>query len=364
MTAQALEEKSSLERTADRLARYFLPVVLLAALATLLGHWWWLRGSTTGIYEAILPALAVLVVACPCALILATPAAMLAALGRLAGTGVLVRRVAALEALAQADVVALDKTGTVTRGQLQLGDVVPLAAGVSADELLLWAATAEQRSEHPVAQVIAQAARDKGLTLSSVDEFTAVPGAGVQARSGELVILVGSRRFLETQGVHWPDAALQMLEHFDRTGQTCLAVACRPAQDAAVPWQLLGLIGARDAIRPEAPGVLDALRQLGIRRIALLTGDRAGAASTIAARLGIEEVHAELLPQQKADWIQDNSDQGIASSWSATGSRTHRRWPGPTWASPWLRSVPIWPPKPAISCSYGNPSSLCPRWCV
>ncbi len=321
LTARALKDKSPVERTADRLARYFLPVVLglaaLTLLVTLGGRWLTLPAGTrfgmADVARSVYPALAVLVVSCPCALILATPAAVIAALGRLAGTGVLIKGGSALERLAGVTAFAFDKTGTLTEGRLELGDVIGLN-GVPADELLRAAATAEQRSEHPIARLILQEAAARGLSPDAVEEFLAHPGAGVTAKVRETTskpgpdsvlstqysvlstLVVGTRRLLEEQGIAIPPEGQVALDRLDATGQTGLLVA----RDGVV----LGVLGARDRIRPEAAGVLAELRGLGIADIALLTGDRAATARAVTADLGVTEVHAELLPAQKAEFIE------------------------------------------------------------
>ncbi len=304
LTARALKDKAPLERTADRLARYFLPVVLgLAAFTFVVTVGFRLvalrpEGGKLGISDltrSVYPALSVLVVACPCALILATPAAIIAALGRLAGTGVLIKGGSALERVAAVTAFAFDKTGTLTEGQLELGDLVGLH-GVSANDLLQTAATAEQRSEHLLARLITQEAFARGLAPDPVEEFMAHPGAGVTVRAANHTLVVGTRRLLEEQGIALSAETLAILEHLDRCGQTALLVA----RDGIV----LGAIGARDKVRPEAAGIVATLRSLGIRDVALLTGDRAAVAQAIAADLGISEVHAELLPQQKAEFIE------------------------------------------------------------
>jgi Cu+-exporting ATPase len=306
LTARALKDKAPLERTADRLARYFLPIVLALAAVTFLGGLLYhgtglLRPADSprlGLGQAVrlstYPALAVLVVACPCALILATPAAVIAALGRLAGTGVLIKGGAALERLAQVRAFAFDKTGTLTEGRLELGDVIGLA-NVSPEDVLATAAAAEQHSEHPLGRLLLQEAQARRLTLAPVEDFLAHAGGGVTARSPSGQIIVGNRRLLEEQGIPLPAEALALLERLDAAGQTALLAA----RDGVV----LGIIGARDRVRPEAAGVLGELRRLGIDDIALLTGDRAAVAGSVAAALGITEVHAELLPQEKAAFL-------------------------------------------------------------
>jgi Cu+-exporting ATPase len=302
MTARALKDKAPLERTADRLARYFLPAVLALAALTflvcLVGYGTgWMRPPETNLsfrQLVTLPALSVLVVACPCALILATPAAIIAALGRLAGTGILIKGGSALERLAGVTAFVFDKTGTLTEGRLELGDIAPLA-GVSPEELLRTAATAEQQSEHLLARLILQAASDRGLQPEPVEQFQAHPGSGVAVRAATGSILVGNRRLLEEQSIPLSAEAQALLDHLDSAGQTVLLVVRE--------GRVLGAIGVRDRVRPEAAEVLAQLRALGVTDISMLTGDRRTVADNIAATLGITEVHAELLPQEKADFV-------------------------------------------------------------
>jgi Cu+-exporting ATPase len=326
LTARALKEKAPLERTADRLARFFLPAVLALAAITFLGGLVFYRdlGFSAAVTQSVYPTLAVLVVSCPCALILATPAAIIAALGRLAGTGVLIKGGAAIERLAGVSAFAFDKTGTLTEGRLELGDVIPFN-GITADELLQVAATAEQRSEHVVARLLTHEAAARKLPLPPLTEFQAHPGAGVTARvggaesevstqyavlstqysvpgaqgpmpGGPVRLVVGTRRFLEEQGVPLTDEAASALERLDAAGETALLVARNGL--------VLGVIGARDRVRPEARGIIAELRQLGLRDIALLTGDRQSVAGTVAAQVGISDVQAELLPVQKAEFLE------------------------------------------------------------
>jgi Cu+-exporting ATPase len=302
LTGRALKDKAPLERTADRLARYFLPVVLILAGLTFIVSLMLNLGSLGGVRRdlaeamarSIDPTLAVLVVACPCALILATPAAIIAALGRLAGTGVLIKGGSSLERLAEVEAFAFDKTGTLTEGRLELGDRVTLGR-VTPDELLRVAASAEQRSEHLLAQLLLREAQAQGLALEPLEEFQAHPGAGVTARTRTGSILVGTRRLLQEQGITLHPEAIVACDRLEAAGQTTLFVV----RDQ----EILGIIGARDRVRPEAVGVLAELRSLGINDLALLTGDRAAVAEAIGREVGIAEIHAELLPQQKAEFI-------------------------------------------------------------
>lgn len=308
LTGQALKDKAPIERHADRLARYFLPAVLLLAFLTFAGNVaYQLSGTPTpdspkptlraAARVAIYPTLGVLVVACPCALILATPAAVIAALGRLAGTGVLIKGGSALERLAGVTAFAFDKTGTLTEGKLELGDVIALP-GASTDEVLAIAAAAEQGSEHPLARVILAAARDRRLSLPPIENFQAHAGGGVSATASGAVLVVGTRRLMNDRGIAIPPEGLAALDQLDATGQTSLLVA----KDSVV----LGAIGARDRVRPEAAQVLADLRALGIAPVALLTGDRVAVAKAVAEQLPVTEVHAELLPAAKAEWVEAN----------------------------------------------------------
>src|SRR5579883_2271523 len=303
MTARALKDKAPLERTADRLARYFLPAVLalsaLTFLVCLVGYGTgWMRPPATNLsfrQLVTLPALSVLVVACPCALILATPAAIIAALGRLAGTGILIKGGSSLERLAAVTAFAFDKTGTLTEGRLELSEIVPME-GVSVEELLRTAATAEQHSEHLLARLILQEASRRGLTLETIAEFQSYPGIGVTAQSSDLeILIVGNKQLIEELGLSLPQEALSTLERLDAAGCTSLFVARH--------GRVLGVLGARDRVRPEAAAVLQELRALGIRDIAMLTGDREAAARSVADDLGLTGEYAQLLPPQKAEFI-------------------------------------------------------------
>ena len=319
LVAEAAERKAPLERTADRLARGFLPVVLGAAVLTLVG-WRLYAGDWTAGFK---PALGVLVVACPCPLILATPTAVMAALARLARTGVVVKGSAALERLASVDTFAFDKTGTLTRGQLTLGKIVAFPP-VDESELLRVAALAEKRSEHLLARLIVREADARGMVLPAVDQFTAHPGAGVVAVVRDTVlgpwaasfsngagesegrqheVIVGSRRHLEQRSVEIPAALETQLAAFDEAGQTVLLVA--------VAGRVLGAVGVEDGVRAESRQVIAELKRSGVEHFAMLTGDRRQAARAVAESIGsIDEIEAELFPADKARWIEDRTGGG------------------------------------------------------
>ena len=314
LTVKALASKNKLERTADRLARWFLPVVLCLAMVTFLGFLFgsqtgWFRnpeipkpGFSTALRNALYPALSILVVACPCALILATPAAMIAAMGRLAGTGILIKGGNSLEQLAQINAFAFDKTGTLTEGKLEIGQTWFSGAGTNPDETLRLVASVEQSSEHPLAKLLVNFAKSKGIALSTCAEFKALPGFGIEAFIGNEKILVGSPRLFKDCGINIPEAADKAIKEFESSGQTVM-VAC-------IGDEIQAIFGARDRIRPEAVGVISKLREMGIERISLLSGDRQVVALQVANYLGIEECHGELLPADKEKIVAE-----IASSY-------------------------------------------------
>ncbi len=321
LVAEAAERKTPLERTADRLARLFLPVVLGIAAITLIA-WRFYDGTWAAGFK---PALGVLVVACPCPLILATPTAVVAAMAWLARTGVVVKGSAALERLAHIDTIAFDKTGTLTRGELALGEVVSFT-GLSEPEILRVAAVAEKRSEHLLARLILREAESRGIVVPAAEEFTAHPGSGVVVRARASLlgpwsmeaaphqtnsaapevlrqVAVGNRRFLETQQTEISQEVEVRLGQLEHSGQTTLLVA--------VDGEVIGAIGVRDTLRAESRHVIEELRDEGIRAFALLTGDRPEPAQAVAALLGlIDEVEPEMLPADKARWIESRSRDG------------------------------------------------------
>ena len=301
LVADAQRKKAPLERTADRLARYFLPVVEGVAGLTLIA------GYMLGWPDVWFRAVAILVVACPCALILATPAAVLASMAWLARHGVLIKGGAALERLAECDAFAFDKTGTLTQGRPELASLMPLG-GNTEDDLLRLASTAEASSPHPLGQAVAREASRRGVSRYPVSESVSHPGAGVTARfrdcedGPERTVLVGNRRLLSEQGVVIDDETTKALELLDERGETPLIVVA----DGLV----VGLLGARDAVRPEAHDVVHDLKHLKILEVAILTGDRSNAARVVAKNTHIKTVEAELLPADKARWVEEAQARG------------------------------------------------------
>jgi len=312
LVAQARSRKARVERVVDRLARLFLPLVLAAAALTFvvtnrepLAALW--SGGPVGTWKWM-PTLAVLVVTCPCALVLATPAAMLAALAWTARRGVLVKGGDALERLATVRAIAFDKTGTLTTGRLEVVDIAPLGT-LSENELLALAAAAERPSEHLLAVAIRSAAENRKLELPEIADFVALPGAGVRAQLTQGELLVGNARLLREQGIELDlDArVIDTLVRLEADGQTTLLVA--------LAGRVEGVLGLRDTLRPEASDVIRQLRAIGIVEVAMLTGDRPSAARAIARQVGIDRLAAELRPDEKAAWL---------AAWSAHPSGNKR----------------------------------------
>lgn len=282
LVEQAEAHRADVGRFADRFSAYYLPIVLAFAAVTFL------------VRRDPLATAAVLVVACSCSIALATPIAMLASIGAAARRGILVKGSKYLETLARADVLFLDKTGTLTLGRPAVTDIVPLD-GLAADDLLSLAASLEQHSEHPLAESVRAAARARNLALAPADAFEALPGLGVRGRVADRTLTIGSARLLPS-AADWPQAQALAAQ-----GKTLLFVT---ADD--VP---LGILAASDTLRPEVPAALAALRALGLRHIELLTGDDERAASTLAGGLGLD-YRANLLPSDKIELVKAFQAQG------------------------------------------------------
>jgi len=283
LVEHAEETKAPTERLADRYASYFVPIVLVVALVT-----WLLSGD-------LLRAVAVLVVACPCALVLATPTAVAAGIGALVRRGVLVKGGSVLESLGRVRTVVFDKTGTLTLARLQIAEVVP-TAGHSKEELLRLAGSVEQHSEHPIARLIVGEAAEQQISLLTATDFTAQPGLGAQATVQGQTVRVGSLRMLDQASIAVPEETRQHVERLADSGCTVVLVS----RDE----QVLGAIGVSDTVRAEARETVQRLRALGVRRIVMLTGDHRAAAHSVAHRLGIDEVESNLLPADKVAAVQ------------------------------------------------------------
>jgi P-type Cu+ transporter len=287
LVEEAQGSKAPIQRLADRVAAVFVPVILGIAALTFAA--WMLWGPSPAFFHALTSTVGVLVIACPCALGLATPTAVMVATGRGAELGVLIRSAEILETLHRTQTMVLDKTGTLTVGRPAVTDVVP-AAGSDPDSVLAQAAAVEQGSEHPLGEAIVTAAKSRGLALPPAREFRAVPGQGAEALIEAGRVLLGNRRLMDARGVE-PGCLEEAARRLAQEGRSVVHVA--------VGGETRGLIGVADVLRPEAPAVVAALRELGVDVI-MLSGDAESTARAIGRQAGIDEVHAEVLPDQKA----------------------------------------------------------------
>jgi Cu+-exporting ATPase len=287
LVGEAQRSRAPIQRLADVVAGWFVPVVIGVALVTALA--WSLYGPPPSLAHALVNAVAVLIIACPCALGLATPMSIMVGMGRGAQAGVLIRNAEALEAMEHVDVLVVDKTGTLTEGKPRLAVVVPLASQ-DESELLQLAASLERASEHPLAGAIVNGAQERGAVLLAAERFRSLTGKGVLAVIGGREVAVGNATLLaELQVESGPLAA--RAEELRKDGQTVMFVAIgrKPA----------GLIGVADPIKQTTAEALQALRQEGIK-VVMLTGDNPTTAQAVARKLGITEVEAGVLPEQKA----------------------------------------------------------------
>jgi len=306
MVSEAQRSRAPIQRVADKVAAWFVPIVIAVAIVTFIV--WFLTGPEPRLAHAIVNAVAVLIIACPCALGLATPMSIMVGTGQGATAGVLVRNARALEVMEKVDTLVVDKTGTLTEGKPRLV-AVQAFPGFSDQDVLRFAASLELSSEHPLAHAIVEGARERGVALASVSEFSSETGGGVKGRVEGRQVWVGSARFLESLRVRI-EAANERAEELRAEGQTTLFVA--------VNGQLAGLVGVADPIRPSTTDALRMLREEGIR-VVMVTGDSPTTARAVARKLGIDEVHAEVLPAQKSEIIARFRSEGRVGAMAGDG---------------------------------------------
>jgi P-type Cu+ transporter len=286
MVEEAQGSKAPIQRLADRISAVFVPAVIGVAAATFVV--WLLFGPEPALTFALLNTVAVLIIACPCAMGLATPTSIMVGTDKGAESGILIRGGEALEGAHKLDTVVLDKTGTLTRGTPELTDVVVLD-GMHEEELLRLAASAERASEHPLGESIVRTARDRGLPLADLEAFEAVSGGGIRARIEGRRVLLGSRRFLSESGIS-EDGLVSRDEELAREGKTPIFVA--------VDGELAGLVAVADVVRDESREAVNRLHTLGLE-VAMVTGDNCRTAEAIARKLGVDRVVAEVRPEDK-----------------------------------------------------------------
>ena len=306
LVGQAQRSRAPIQRLADRVAAWFVPTVIAISVITFLA--WSLLGPQPRLAHALVNAVAVLIIACPCALGLATPMAIMVGTGRGAAAGVLIKNAEALETLEKIDTLVVDKTGTLTEGKPRVVSVIP-AGGQDENELLRLAASLEQGSEHPLGAAIVEAARQRGLQLAEVHDFQSLTGLGVKGMIGTREIAAGSERLLRDLGAGDNDPAARA-DELRAEGQTVVFVA--------VNQRWAGVIGVADPIKASTPQALRDLKSEGIR-IVMLTGDSRATAAAVAGELGIEQFEAEVLPQQKSELVRDLQRQGRTVAMAGDG---------------------------------------------
>jgi Cu+-exporting ATPase len=303
MVGKAQRSRAPIQRVADRVAGYFVPAVVICAVATFAVWSWW--GPEPRLANALVNAVAVLIIACPCALGLATPMAIMVGVGRGAQLGILIRDAEALERLEKINVIAIDKTGTLTEGKPTL-TTVSAASGQNESDVLRWAASVEAASEHPLAAAILSGAEKRGLKLSAVENFAAVVGTGVGGKVEGRWVMVGN--FAKAEMI--PAELSAKATELRREGQTVFYVEI----DNAVA----GLLAVTDPIKATTPEAIAALHRLGIK-IVMLTGDHAETAKRVAEKLKIDQVEADATPQKKHDAIMHLKGEGARVAMAGDG---------------------------------------------
>ncbi|RUW38068.1 MULTISPECIES: heavy metal translocating P-type ATPase [unclassified Mesorhizobium] len=289
MVEEAQASTAQVQRLADEVTQYFVPAVVGVAMLAFAG--WWIAGDFP---QALLAFIAVLIISCPCALGVATPAALMVGVGKGAEAGILIRGAEVLERARKLNVVVFDKTGTLTRGEPTVTDVVPLG-GSSEDEVLRLGAAVEVGSEHPLGEAIVRAAAHRGLDLPQVTGFEALAGHGIRGNVNERRVVLGNRHFFHCEGIDIGNAD-EAMSRLEQEGKTAILVG--------VDGRPIGIIAVADTLKPEAKETVAALCSEGIK-VVLLTGDNERTATAIARQLGIDRVFAEVLPGDKARIIKE-----------------------------------------------------------
>ncbi len=306
MVGQAQRSRAPIQKLADRVAGWFVPAVIGISILTFVA--WALIGPEPRLAHALVNAVAVLIIACPCALGLATPMAIMVGTGRGAGFGVLIRNAEALEILEKVDTLVLDKTGTLTEGKPKVVSIVA-AGGLDEATLLKLAASLEQGSEHPLATAIINASKDHGVVLAKAESFESRTGGGISGTVNGKRVTVGTEKYLSDSGVATGDLAGKA-DQLRRLGQTVVF--------AAIEGKLSGIIGIADPVKQSTPAALRELKDHGVR-ILMMTGDSRATAAAIASQLGIEEFEAEVLPEKKADVVRRLQNQGRTVAMAGDG---------------------------------------------
>jgi len=324
MVAEAQRSRAPIQRVADLVAAWFVPAVIAVAFVAFIA--WSIWGPEPQLAHALVSAVSVLIIACPCALGLATPMSVMVGIGRGAREGVLIKDAEVLEVMERVDTLVVDKTGTLTEGRPRVTEIVVSAvsssegsqsggprermASADQEELLRMVASVEQNSEHPLGRAIVEEARVLGVELVGVDQFESVTGGGVRGTVAHQTVLVGSGRFLREQGIAELDVMMERARELQRAGRSVVF--------ASVDGQLAGLLAVADPIKPTTAEAINALHRLGLR-VVMMTGDNERTARAIAAQLGIDQVEAGLQPAEKHDRVQSLRSAGHVVAMAGDG---------------------------------------------
>ena len=290
LVEEAQSEKAPIQKIADKYAKYFVPAVILISGLSLL------------ITRDLVRSVSILIIACPCALVLARPTAIFAGIGRMAKEGILVKGGTYLEQLGRVDLIAFDKTGTLTQGKPKIAEIITFN-NYTEEAVLALAAAGEQNSEHLLATIVVEEAQKRAIAFGQADEFLVKPGLGIEAKYKKKDLFIGNRRLLEEKGINFDPSVQKSLDGINETGQTPIFIASGR--------QIAGIITVQDEIRPEAAKTIEKLKKIGIKKLTLLTGDNEKVAKQVARQVGIEEINANLLPDGKVRKIKEWQNNGF-----------------------------------------------------
>ncbi len=307
MVAEAQRSRAPIQGLADKVSGYFVPAVVFVAILAFIG--WSVLGPSPAMSYALIAAVSVLIIACPCALGLATPISIMVGVGRGAQAGVLIKNAEALERFEKVDTLVVDKTGTLTEGKPKVTAVIALT-DIKEDEVLRLAAGLERGSEHPLAAAIVKAAEDKALAIPQAQDFESLTGKGVKGRIESHQVALGNAKLLEALGIPLDEAARKKADQRRKEGETVMHVA--------IDGKLAGLIGVADPIKDSTPQALKDLRKMGVH-IVMVTGDNAATAEAVARKLKIDDVRADVLPQNKGDIVKEMQSQGRVVAMAGDG---------------------------------------------
>lgn len=307
MVSKAQRTKAPIQKLADTISHYFVPIVIIIACFTFIG--WFVFGPEPKVGYALMASVAVLIIACPCALGLATPMSIMVSTGKGAREGVLIKNAEALEVFAKVDILVVDKTGTLTEGKPTLRTVISLSNKYKKSDILCFAASLEYNSEHPLAEAIIKAAESQNIDIQKCKNFKYIPGKGVTGIIKGIEVILGNDKLMNTLNIQTSFLQKQTKDYRQK-GQTIMFIA--------INRSIAGFITISDALKPDSKSVIKELKRIGIRVI-MLTGDNQKTARAIARQVGIEEVKSEVLPQNKYEYIRELQQKGFKVAMAGDG---------------------------------------------